>query len=286
MSTQSTQIGAATTESITMVTNSEGDLNQILTDELVILSQSSIQLNMTNMIPSQVPNVPNPTTIHQNLTEDEFRARRRKARRRQRQRRAERRRQARASQHQQRNQQREEGRSERRRRERYQRWQQRLAEREQQEYDYSPRYEYRSRWERRREYDLWSMDSSDYFMDDTYIEPLLEQYDLETGDPTYYRDQENISVLEGMAALEQLMQMQDEIEQSQQIRTVADWDQEKLNEMNERKNWTQKQLNDFERTPTTKQDHLVEDEIEQLRQSDAAQKIQEEKRMQIDLNDQ
>ncbi|CAF1180914.1 unnamed protein product [Rotaria sordida] len=82
-----------------------------------------------------------------------------------------------------------------------------------------------------------------------------------------------------MVALEQLMLMQDEIEQSQQIRAVADWDQEKLNEMNERKNWAQKQLNDFESTPTTEQDHLVEDEIEQLRQIDAVQKIQQEKRM-------
>ncbi|CAF1166966.1 unnamed protein product [Rotaria sordida] len=91
-----------------METNSEGDLNQILTDELVILSQSSIQLNMTNMIPSQVPGIPNPTITHQNLTEDELRARRWEARRRQRQRRAERRRQARAPQQQQRNQQRQE----------------------------------------------------------------------------------------------------------------------------------------------------------------------------------
>ncbi|CAF4003077.1 unnamed protein product, partial [Rotaria sordida] len=108
MSTQPSQIGTAPTESITMETNNEGDFNQILTDELVILSQSSIQLNMTNMIPSQVPNIPNPTTTHQNLTDDEFRARRREARRRRRQRRAERRRQARASQQQQRNQQRQE----------------------------------------------------------------------------------------------------------------------------------------------------------------------------------
>ncbi|CAF4159216.1 unnamed protein product, partial [Rotaria sordida] len=108
MSTQPSQIGIAPTESITMETNSEDDLNQILTDELVILSQSSIQLNMTNMISSQVPNIPNPTITHQNLTEDELRTRRREARRRQRQRRAERRRQARAPQQQQRNQQRQE----------------------------------------------------------------------------------------------------------------------------------------------------------------------------------
>ncbi|CAF4171925.1 unnamed protein product, partial [Rotaria sordida] len=100
MSAQPSQIGIAPTESITMETNSEGDLNQILTDELVSLSQSSIQLNMTSMIPSQVPNIPNPTITHQNLTEDGFQARRREARRRQRQRRAERRRQARAPQQQ------------------------------------------------------------------------------------------------------------------------------------------------------------------------------------------
>ncbi|CAF1656469.1 unnamed protein product [Didymodactylos carnosus] len=77
------------------------------------------------------------------------------------------------------------------------------------------------------------------------------------------------------------MLMQDEIQQSQQIRAVADWDQEKLNEMNERKNWEQKQLNDFRGNPLTEAD-----EAEQLRQIDTVAEIQEEIRTDMNLNDQ
>ncbi|CAF3633120.1 unnamed protein product, partial [Rotaria sp. Silwood2] len=103
-------------------------------------------------------------------------------------------------------------------------------------------------------------------MDEIFIEPLLEQYDLETLDPRDRRDLEHINVLEGIAALEQLALTQDEVEQLQQITEIEKLEEEKLNQKNESKNWEQQQLIDFERLPTTKQDQLLQDEMEHLRQ--------------------
>ncbi|CAF2890513.1 unnamed protein product [Rotaria sp. Silwood2] len=274
MSTNNSQIGNTPAESIINNTDNEANIDQLLSVEIVITSQSSIQLNMTNMIPSQTPIIPNPTPNIPNLQEDEFRRRTREARRRRRQRRSERRRQQRATRRQQNNQQR------RRRR----------RQSTEQQYEQRSHYVYQSRWERlesrERYYDMWGSDSFEDFMDAIFIEPLLEQYDLETMDPRQRRDQEHINVLEGMAALEQLALIQDELEQSKQINEVEQWQDEKQKQMNALTICEQKQLNDFERIPGPEPDELLQDQMEQLQQIATVEKCQEEILQRIDLIDQ
>jgi hypothetical protein len=70
-------------------------LDHIISAGLITTSQASMNLNMTNMIPS-------PVTTHSDVSRDEFLRRRRESRRRKRQRRAQRRREERRQQQQQR----------------------------------------------------------------------------------------------------------------------------------------------------------------------------------------
>ncbi|CAF2886133.1 unnamed protein product [Rotaria sp. Silwood2] len=84
-------MGNTPSESIITSTKNEIDIDQLLSIGIVTASQSSIQLNMTTMLPSQIRIIPNQTLMLTNLEEDEFRTRRREAQRRRRQRQAERR---------------------------------------------------------------------------------------------------------------------------------------------------------------------------------------------------
>jgi len=124
MSTNSTQIGHIPSESL-LESNNDNDSNtdRLLSTEIVTISQQSlIQFNATNVIPSQIPLMPNRTqSISSHVSEYENLTRGQLGRRRRRQRQRQRRQQRRREQRQQ---------QEREWQQQHQRWQQR--ERQQQ----------------------------------------------------------------------------------------------------------------------------------------------------------
>ncbi|CAF2158509.1 unnamed protein product, partial [Rotaria magnacalcarata] len=208
METNSTQPGNMPSEPSLNNDQNETQIDQLVYARIVNLSQSSIlPMNTGNMIPSQIQTN---TTDQQ----DETLRRRREGRRRRRQRRAQRRREQRAveqAQRQPRQQQRRlypRGRSQQRRHERYQRWLERLEQQQQdpnrQPTNYHPR--------------IVIPGDYDYFSGEDDQENLLEAYEWEIMTTQQRRDQIEIMQFEGFAALEQLLLVQDEREQSQQIR--------------------------------------------------------------------
>ncbi|CAF1977746.1 unnamed protein product, partial [Rotaria magnacalcarata] len=236
METTSTQPGNMPSEPSLNNDQTETQIDQLVYARIVNLSQSSIiPMNTGNMIPTQIQTN---TTDQQ----DEILRRRREGRRRRRQRRAQRRREQRAieqAQRQRRHQretQREQqrrlyprGRSQQRRHERYQRWLQRLEQQEQDPHRQPTTYHPR----------IAIPGDYDYYSGEDDQENLLEAYEWEIMTTQQRRDQIEIMELEGFAALEQLLLAQDEREQSQQIRDMQAFDEERQQEFNRFHNWEQ-----------------------------------------------
>ncbi|CAF1360052.1 unnamed protein product [Rotaria magnacalcarata] len=275
METTSTQPGNMPSEPSLNNDQNETQIDQIVYPRIVNLSQSSIlPMNTGNMIPSQIQTN---TTDQQ----DEILRRRREGRRRRRQRRAQRRREQRAieqAQRQPRQQQRRlypRGRSQQRRHERYQRWLERLEQQQQdpnrQPTNYHPR--------------IVIPGDYDYFSGEDDQENLLEAYEREIMTTQQRRDQIEIMQFEGFAALEQLLLVQDEREQSQQIRDMQAFDEERQQEFNRFHNWEQQRLLDYEENRNTLVDEPNDDDPQQLHQIDMLARYDIERQRQAELND-
>ncbi|CAF1502281.1 unnamed protein product [Adineta steineri] len=118
-------------------------------------------------------------------------------------------------------------------------------------------------------------------MDEIHNEPLLEEYMWEKMDPKERWEQEQINDLEGFAALEQLILMQDELEQSEQIvriqRLKEEEEQTKSEqEQSQLKQWEQEQLVEQNRVDIIAHITQIEDDIEQFNQIEAIQQMQDE----------
>ncbi|CAM4842951.1 unnamed protein product [Rotaria magnacalcarata] len=275
METNSTQPGNMPSEPSLNNDQNETQIDQLVYARIVNLSQSSIlPMNTGNMIPSQIQTN---TTDQQ----DETLRRRREGRRRRRQRRAQRRREQRAveqAQRQPRQQQRRlypRGRSQQRRHERYQRWLERLEQQQQdpnrQPTNYHPR--------------IVIPGDYDYFSGEDDQENLLEAYEWEIMTTQQRRDQIEIMQFEGFAALEQLLLVQDEREQSQQIRDMQAFDEERQQEFNRFHNWEQQRLLDYEENRNTLVDEPNDDDPQQLHQIDMLARYDIERQRQAELND-
>ncbi|CAF4376841.1 unnamed protein product, partial [Rotaria magnacalcarata] len=86
----------------------------------------------------------------------------------------------------------------------------------------------------------------DYYSGEDDQENLLEAYEWEIMTTQQRRDQIQITELEGFAALEQLLLIKDEREQSQQIRDIQAIDEETQQEFNRFHNWDQQRLLDYQ----------------------------------------
>ncbi|CAF2159973.1 unnamed protein product [Rotaria magnacalcarata] len=281
MDTNRTQPGNMPSEPSLNNDESAIPIDQLVYATVVNLSQSSIiPMNTGNMIPSQRQTN---TTDQQ----DEILRRRREGRRRRRQRRAQRRREQRAIEQEQRRQQQRDllreqqrrlyprGRSQQRRHERYQRWLQRLEQQEQdpnrQPTNYHPR--------------IAIPGDYDYYSGEDDQENLLEAYEWEIMTTQQRRDQIQIMELEGFAALEQLLLIQDEREQSQQIRDMQAFDEERQLEFNRFHNWDQQRLLDYQENRNTLVDEPNDDDQQQLHQIEMLERYDIERQRRAERND-
>ncbi|CAF1459906.1 unnamed protein product [Adineta steineri] len=173
---------------------SQSNINLLLLDEIHITNESTLQFNEINMIPSQMPAISN-TLEHSNVTQRRESRRTRRQRRRQRWR------------EQQELLRQEQSQEEEQQQQRY--YQQQNLQRRQRQHEWY--YERRRR--RRSSYFSEHLDSFEEPMDELYKWPLLEAYEWEKMDPNERWEQEQINELEGFAALEQLILIQDELEQ-------------------------------------------------------------------------
>ncbi|CAF1585179.1 unnamed protein product [Adineta steineri] len=230
----------------------ESNINQLLVAETIITSQSSpLSFNMTNMIPSQIPMITN-TAEHNNLSQ------RREARRRRRQRNRQPRQEQRETLRQQ------------QRHERYQRWQERLRQ-------WKRERDQRRQRENDRDRILYPSDLMEEPMDEMYSEPLLEAYMWDKMNPNERWEQEQINELEGFAVLEHLEQlalMQVELEQLQQIDHIERLQKEE--EQIQLEQWEQDKSTDLKDPSVVAYISQLEDDIEQLRQFDALQTMDNE----------
>ncbi|CAF1057788.1 unnamed protein product [Rotaria magnacalcarata] len=291
MENNSTQPGNIPSEpSLNNKHDSQTPIDQLVHATIVNLSQSStIQMHPGNMIPSQI--LTN-TTDQQN----EILPRRQEGRRRRRQRRAQRRREQRAieqaqrqQQHQRENRRRQQlehlreqqrrqnpsGRSHQRRHERYQRWLQRRAEREQdtnrQPTNYRPRISIPGDY--------------DYYSGEDDQENLLEAYEWEIMTTQQRRDQIQIMEFEGFAALEQLLLIADEREQSQRIREVEEVDEETQQQLDRINHSDQQRLLEYEENHNPLVDEQNDDDLEQLHQINMLERYDIERQRQEKQND-
>jgi hypothetical protein len=199
MNTNSTQIGGSPSE--LHVPNADNEFNheQLLSDGIVLASQSLVPLAMRNMVPTPIPLVPN-NPVQTNVTTRQEGNRRR--RQRQRQRRRERRNELRRQELEQRQQLlHQRNIRQQRRRQRYERWQQRLIQ-----------------WEHNREQDRSSNQQQYQQRVAMYQRPTQQT-------PPRYADEweeEQINDWEGFVILEQLISIQDELEQGRQIDAVEE----------------------------------------------------------------
>ncbi|CAM4981441.1 unnamed protein product, partial [Rotaria socialis] len=167
------------------------------------------------------------------------------------------------------------GRSQQRRQERYQRWLQRLEQQEQhpnrQPTNYHPR--------------IVIPGDYDYYSGEDDQENLLEAYEWEIMTAQQRRDQIQIMELEGFAALEQLLLIQDEREQSQQIRDIQAIDEETQQEFNRFHNWDQQRLLDYQENRNTIVDEPNDDDQQQLHQIHILEHYDIESQRQAESND-
>jgi hypothetical protein len=178
-------------------------LDQLLSVKIETKSQPIIPFNPTNTIPSQILSVPHHSQ-QQNLTTRQIGQRRRRQRRRQR----------------------------------------RREEREAREAEATLPTNFQIPQQRRATYipdQTWAeMECEDtYWMSVGYQEyleeqltPVLESYDWEKLDPKARWEQEEINELEGFVVLEQISLIQDQIEQSQQLRLLEYFEDEEQQQSN------------------------------------------------------
>jgi hypothetical protein len=205
---------------------------------------------------------------------DEFLRRRREARRRKRQRRAQRRQE----------QRRQEPRTGTRRKRRAKRFREILNSRANSWYDIYEERERRRREEEEHEHYLGSRSPTfDENVEDTLQEQLLDVYEWEKLTPRDRWAQEEVFELEGIAALEQLALVQDDVEQSQQINELERSDEKELRQRKQTEEvWNQKQLHDLESTSTQRSFNSALDPLEQMQQINLMERSQELRQQQND----
>ena len=236
MTNNNSPIAKTTSEPSINSINTQSTIDRLISTDIVTTSQGSMQLNMTNMIPSPIP-------VISDRSEDPFlrrrrEARRREARRRQRQRRAQRRRERRTGGPHQR-------RARRRRRRNQQLWNRSPNQ--------NARYEARFRGEQRHQeylqYLLRRSPTFNEFFEEEIEQRNLQVYYQETFNRDDHWEQEQINEFEGIAALEQLLLFQDQIEQSQRIHALSQWEEEARHEQQHKHDeWAQEQLRHIETT--------------------------------------
>ncbi|CAF3673462.1 unnamed protein product, partial [Rotaria socialis] len=94
-----------------------------------------------------------------------------------------------------------------------------------------------------------------------------------------------IMELEGFAALEQLLLIQDEREQSQQIRDIQAIDEERQQEFNRFHNWDQQRLLDYQENRNNIVDEPNDDDQQQLHQIDMLEHYDIESQRQAERNE-
>ena len=248
-------------------------LDQVISAGLISTNQASIHWNTMNMIPSQV-------STDSDVLRDEFLRRRREARRRKRQRRAQRRREQRRQEQQQQTETRRQRRA-RRFRELLNnpdhRWYDRYAERDRERYE-----EYEHQY-----YLACRSPTFDENVEETIQWQLSEVYEWEKLTPRTRWEHEEVQELEGIAALEQLALVQDDLEQLQHINELERSDEEELQQRDQREEvWNQQQLHDLESTSTQRSFSSTLDPIEQMQQIDLMERSQELRQQKNDDNDQ
>ena len=261
MNANNSQIANAVAEPSISNVHPEASINQLISTGIVTTSQPSIYLNMTNMVPSQ----PLLTSGQSRL---EILLRQREARRRRRRRRAQRRREQRAElQHQQLAHQ-------------IRRRQMANQAQEQPQYHRRSRYEERYKEEqrdrRREEYLQRRSPTFNELFEEVIEERLLETYDWETMQPQDRWEQEQLYELEGIAALEQLALVKDEVEQSQRIHELeASEEEQQLMEPHRAAEWDQERLRQIEGISTSKSFDSILDYLEHIKQISDLERSQE-----------
>ena len=105
---------------------------------------------------------------------------------------------------------------------------------------------------------------------------MLDVYDWETMHPRDRWEQEQLYGLEGIAALEQLALVQEEVEQSQQIHALELSESENAKEQRRRtEEWEQTQLHAIENNTTSQSFDPILDHIEQTQQIDEMERSHE-----------
>ena len=262
MNTNNTQIADSASEPSISNAQNEASISQLISTSIVPTSQPSMYLNTTNMIPNQPLLISEQSRI-------EIMMRQREARRRRRRSRAQRRREQRAErQHQQQLAQ------QIRRRQMANQYDQ------QQQYHRLNWYEQREQ-ERHRDRDHYNYilrrsPTFNELFEEVIEERLLEVYDWETMHPRDRWEQEQLYELEGIAALEQLALLQDELKQSQQIHALEVSETENEKEQKRRaEGWDQIQIHAIESNSTSQSFDSILDHIEQTQQIDEMERSQE-----------
>ncbi len=242
----STQIGHISSEPLLEHNDDQSDVDQILSNEIVITSQPLIPYTTTNMIPSQSFRIRNNVPEHNHLTQRQLvrpirRSPQRQQRRRQQTQRQQTRRQQtqrqqtrrQQTQRQQTRHQRQRQRRRERRQEERARQQQETQRPRQQQPEQQQSYPRYRRWsEIEREHEYWQSVSFEYYMEEN-MSPLLEAYEWEKMDPEERQKrwkQETLKELEGATSFEEqahLTSVQDEMEQLQNIETAQTIREEK-----------------------------------------------------------
>ncbi|CAF1358641.1 unnamed protein product [Adineta steineri] len=281
MNVNNNQVLHNLTASLSGNTENESNINQLLFVQTIPTSQTpSISFNTINMIPRQ-------TLTTTNTFQLSNRSRRRQARRRRRQRRRERREALRQQQTlqlntQQRLQQRQyPNPSSQIHQEQYQRRQERQL---QWQFERDRQWELKQNRRLQRQHRANCVNNRLYVcgecegsMDDSYSEPLIEAYILETMDPQERWEQEQINELEKTLAVypfEQLTFMQDELEQSKQIDHIERFKDEE--EQFQLEQWEQHESIDIQDPSILAYILPMENDIEQLQQTNALQTMDNE----------
>ena len=262
MNNNKTQIANSTSETSKDNTDDEVSIDQLISVGIVTTSPVSMHLNTTNAIPTR-------TLLISNQSRDEILIRQREARRRRRRRRAQRRREQRAErQHQEQLAQQIRGR---------QTANQYVQQQQYHRYSwYEEREQERQRDQERHDYIQRRSPTFNEFFEEVIEERLLEAYNWETMHPRDRWDQEQLYELEGIAALEQLALIQDEMNQSQHIHALeASQIENEKRQKQTAEEWDQAQLHAIENHSTSRSFDSILDHIEQMQEIDEMERSQE-----------
>lgn len=227
MSTNNTQRAITPLETVIIDSDGQNNINQVLSIEIVTISQPFIQFNLSNMIPSQPPAVFN----HQQ--EEAVRPRIPEARRRRRQRRAQRRRQQRAL------------------------FRQRNGPRDQQHFLYTSRGHWHQRQQSPQDFFDRQLNEAIEDWQQAQVNDIenFEALEQEALMQDYIEQEQQIQETERM-----------EEEQQQQINAIESWEQQRLQDF-ERSSTTQEDelLHDYDEL-LRQIDLLIQDQQEALQQ--------------------